>query len=502
MPAYDPVIGLEIHAQLLTRSKMFCACPVVDLTEAAPNSAVCPICSGMPGTLPVVNGRAVEYGLRVALALECEIDPASIFARKNYFYPDLPKGFQISQYEQPLARNGRLPFRFDGEDRTIRIRRVHLEEDTGKTIHVPGDSEPEEGENDAHSPIRPFPRPEGRGYSLIDLNRSGVPLLEIVTEPDLHSPEEVGACARALRRLLQYLEVNTGDMEKGVLRIEPNVSVRPAGSETLGTRSEVKNLNSFRALERAVAFEIERQSTILESGGKIIQETVGWDESAQATVPQRGKEEAHDYRYFPEPDLPPLILAPEFIERVRSGLPERPHDRFLRYQREYGLGEYDADVLTADREVADYFEAVVGAAAAKLAANWITGDLFALMNQAGDSISTVRVRPEDLAGLLNLLAAGTVNAASAQKALAEMYRTGRQAAEVVEALGLGQVSDEETVAGWVREVLAENAEAVADYAAGKTAIANYLFGQVMRRSGGRADPGVVREQLRKLLEYN
>ena len=541
MSKYEPVIGLEIHAQLLTRSKMFCACPVVDLTEAAPNSAVCEVCSGMPGTLPVVNERAVEYALRVALALECEIDPASIFARKNYFYPDLPKGFQISQYEEPLARNGRLVFRFEGEDRTIRIRRVHIEEDTGKTIHVASgrgttdegggtasgsmaaDSEGKgtapgsmaagsEGKgtardsttNDsdgtavplrADSPIRLF------AHSLIDLNRSGVALLEIVTEPDLHSPEEVGACARALRRLLQYLEVNTGDMQKGVLRIEPNVSVRPIGASELGTRTEVKNLNSFRALERAVAFEIDRQSAVLEAGGRVVQETVGWDEAAQAAVPQRGKEEAHDYRYFPEPDLPPLVLSPEFIEQVQAGLPERPHDRFLRYMSEFGLGEYDADVLTADREVADYFEAAAAEPPdPKLAANWITGDLFALMNQAGDSISTVRVRPEDLAGLLNLLADGTVNAASAQKALAEMYRTGRQAAEVVEGLGLDQVSDAETIAGWVREVLAENADAAAEYAAGKTAIANYLFGQAMRKSGGRADPVVVRTQLERQLQ--
>jgi aspartyl-tRNA(Asn)/glutamyl-tRNA(Gln) amidotransferase subunit B len=517
---YDPVIGLEIHAQLLTRSKMFCACPVVDLTEAPPNSAVCEICSGMPGTLPVVNEKAVEYALRVALALECEIDPASIFARKNYFYPDLPKGFQISQYEEPLARNGRLTFRLKGEYRTIRIRRVHLEEDTGKTIHVPADegrgtagtapdSMTDHSEEtavplqtpdspirpSAHSPIRPS------AHSLIDLNRSGVPLLEIVTEPDLHSPEEVGACARALRRLLQYLDVNTGDMEKGVLRIEPNVSVRPAGATELGTRTEVKNLNSFRALERAVAFEIERQRIILESGGKIVQETVGWDEAAQAAVPQRGKEEAHDYRYFPEPDLPPLILAPEFIEQARAGLPERPHDRFLRYMLEFGLGDYDADVLTADRAVADYYEAVVAHAPdAKTAANWITGDLFALMNQAGDSIETIRIRPLDLAGLLGLLAEGTVNAASAQKVLAEMYRTGKSPGEIVNALDLAQVSDQETIAGWVREALAENEEAVAEYAAGKTAIANFLFGQVMRRSGGRADPGQVRTLLEQQLQ--
>jgi aspartyl-tRNA(Asn)/glutamyl-tRNA(Gln) amidotransferase subunit B len=514
---------------------MFCACPVVDLTEAPPNSAVCEVCSGMPGTLPVVNERAVEYALRVALALDCEINPTSIFARKNYFYPDLPKGFQISQYEEPLARNGKLTFRFNGEDRTIRIRRVHLEEDTGKTIHVPTDEgtgaadagtadDPTTKDSDgtvvplrAGSPVRRFADspastanaiPAPSAHSLIDLNRSGVPLLEIVTEPDLHSPEEVGDCARALLLLLQYLEVNTGDMQKGVLRIEPNVSVRPVGTAELGTRTEVKNLNSFRALERAVAFEIERQSAVLDAGGVVVQETVGWDEAAQAAVPQRGKEEAHDYRYFPEPDLPPLVLAPELIARVRGGLPERPYDRFLRYMSEYSLGEYDADVLTADRAVAEYFEAVAvalghrGGQAApdpKLAANWITGELFSLMNQAGDTIASIRVRPEGLAGLLGLLADGTVNASAAQKVLAEMYQTGGDPGEIVERLGLAQVSDQDEIAGWVRDVLAANPDSVAEYAAGKTAIVNYLFGLVMRKSGGRADPGVVREQLREQL---
>ena len=313
---FEPVIGLEIHAELATQSKMFCACPVVDSTQSTPNSAVCPVCSGMPGVLPVVNRRAIEYALRVALALECEIAPLSIFARKNYFYPDLPKGYQISQYEQPLARGGRLVIQTSLGERTIRVRRVHLEEDTGKLTHISGD---------------------GGAYSLIDLNRAGVPLLEIVSEPDLRSAEEVRAFATGLRAILRYLGVNSGEMQKGVMRIEPNVSVRPAGSQEFGTRTEIKNLNSFRALERSVAFEIERQSKLLNGGAPVVQQTMGWDENRQVTVPQRGKEEAHDYRYFPEPDLPPLAIDPAWLDEIRLSLPELPAEKRKRFEGDYGL---------------------------------------------------------------------------------------------------------------------------------------------------------------------
>ena len=324
---YEPVIGIEVHAELQTQSKMFCGCRVVDSTQAAPNTAVCPVCAGLPGTLPVLNQKAVEFGLRVALALECEIQHTSIFARKNYFYPDLPKGYQISQYEQPLAVNGKLTILTPTGEKTIRIRRVHLEEDTGKLTHVQQDEQ---------------------AYSLVDLNRAGVPLLEIVTEPDFRSAEDVRLGAEALRRLLRALEVNSGDLEKGVLRIEPNISVRPAGTEPLGTKVEIKNLNSFRALERGVACEITRHIEVLEAGGTVMQETVGWDEAAQATFSQRTKEDAHDYRYFPEPDLPPLVVDDAWIDSVRASLPELPLARYRRFVSQYGLPPADAAQFAED----------------------------------------------------------------------------------------------------------------------------------------------------------
>ncbi|MCI0522009.1 MAG: Asp-tRNA(Asn)/Glu-tRNA(Gln) amidotransferase subunit GatB, partial [Chloroflexi bacterium] len=400
---YQTVIGLEVHAELETSSKMFCACPRVDSTVAAPNRAVCPVCAGMPGVLPVVNRRAVEYALRVALALDCEIAPSSLFVRKNYFYPDLPKGYQISQYEQPLAQNGRLEVYNPQGDFTVRIRRVHLEEDTGKLTHV---------------------NQEGGGYSLVDLNRAGVPLLEIVTEPDLHTAEEARAYAAALRSLLRYLEVNSGDMQKGVLRIEPNISLRPAGSLELGVRTEIKNLNSLRALERSVAYEIKRQGELLDQGLPVLQETRGWDDAQQATLPQRSKEEAEDYRYFPEPDLPPLAIDPAWLEQIRAALPETPAARFKRFMRQYGLGSYEAGVLTAERAAADYFERALAAAVdlpAKTLANWVSGELFALLNQAGLGIESSPVTPAALAELAQMAAAGEINQNTAKSVLAEMF---------------------------------------------------------------------------------
>ncbi len=478
---FEPVIGLEIHAELATRSKMFCACPVVDSTQAQANIAVCPICAGMPGMLPVVNQLAVEYGLRVALALECEVQPVSIFARKNYFYPDLPKGYQISQYEQPLARNGRLLISTSQGERVIRIRRVHLEEDTGKLVHVAG---------------------EAGGCTLVDLNRAGVPLLEIVTEPDMHSAEEVRAYAMALRSVLRYLGVNSGDMQKGVLRIEPNVSVRPVGSRVLGTRTEIKNLNSFRVLERSVAYEIQRQSEVLEQGGDVVQETRGWDENREITFTQRVKEGEEDYRYFPEPDLPPLVVDADWLERVKSSLPELPAARWRRFQRQYGLNAYDAGVLTADRPVADYFEETLSAASGtspKTVANWITGDLFGLLNQAGIGIQEAKVGPGRLAELISMLAAGTVNQSTARSVLAEMFATGRPAAQIVEQGGLSQIGDSGEIAGLVQRVLEQNPEPTENYLKGKEQVLNWLFGQVMRAVQGRADPQVLRQELTKQL---
>ncbi len=478
---YEAVIGLEIHAELETESKMFCACPVVDLTTAEPNSAVCPVCAGMPGVLPVVNRKAIEYALRVALALQCEIANTSIFARKNYFYPDLPKGYQISQYEQPLAVNGRLTIRTSQGERDVRIRRVHLEEDTGKSTHV--------NEN-------------GSSYSLVDLNRSGVPLLEIVTEPDLHTAEEVRAYAMGLRSALRYLGVNSGDMQKGVLRIEPNISVRPVGSEIFGTRTEVKNLNSFRALERSTEYEIERQSKLLDSGGQVRQETMGWDERKQVTVSQRSKEEAHDYRYFPEPDLPPLVVDDAWIAEVRETLPELPVPRFHRFRQAFGLSEYDADVLVAEKDVADYFERVIAAASGvkpKTIVNWLTSDLFGLMNDAGVQIGDIKVTPAELGALLQHVRRGEINKSTGKRVLGEMFATGQPAAAIIEARGLKQVSDESQIEALVSDVLAENPEQVQIYLNGKETIVQWLFGQVMRKARGRANPQVIRKMLEEKL---
>lgn len=478
---YEPVIGLEIHAEMQTESKMFCSCPVLDVTEAAPNSAVCPICSGMPGVLPVVNQRAVEFAIRVALALNCEVNETSIFARKNYFYPDLPKGYQISQYEYPLARHGYLPVRTSTGEKIVRIRRVHLEEDTGKLTHV--------ADNDEQ-------------YSLVDLNRAGVPLLEIVTEPDLHSPEDVRAYAEGLRSLLRYLEVNSGDMQKGVMRIEPNISVRVVGSELLGTRTEVKNLNSFRALERATAYEIQRQIEVLKSGGQVKQQTVGWDETKQATFTQRYKETEDDYRYFPEPDLPPLVVDKNWVEKIREGLPELPYTRQTRFQEQYELSPDDSGVLVAECAIADYFEEVtqfIPDVHPRIIANWVTGALFSLMNLSGLSIEQTRVSPRQLAGLIILVETGEINQNTGKNVLAEMFESGADAEMIVAAQGLRQISDSDQIASMVQTVLEENPVQVNEYLEGKEGILNWLFGQVMRIAKGQANPQVVRAELLQQL---
>jgi aspartyl-tRNA(Asn)/glutamyl-tRNA(Gln) amidotransferase subunit B len=440
----------------------------------------------MPGVLPVVNQRAVEYALRVALALECEIAETSIFARKNYFYPDLPKGYQISQYEQPLARDGRLKFHTAGGEREIRIRRVHLEEDTGKLTHVHQDEET---------------------FSLVDLNRAGVPLLEIVSEPDLRSAVEVRAFATSLRSILRYLKVNSGDLEKGVMRVEPNISVRPSGSNELGTRVEVKNLNSFRALERSVDFEIKRQIDELQAGRLIIQQTVGWDESLGMTVPQRTKEEEDDYRYFPEPDLPPLVIDQEWIDSIRGALPELPDAKLHRFTRQYGLSDYDAGVLVAERSIADYYEKVVAAlvefpqveVSPKTVANWITGELFGLLNLHSITIEQAALSPQDLASLLQLVSQGEINQNTAKIVLGEMFASGKPAAEIITERGLTQISDSELITDLVNQVLSANPEQVDEYLQGKDNIARWLFGQVMRKAKGQANPQVVQTELDKRL---
>ena len=475
-----PTIGIEVHAELQTRSKMFCGCRVVDSAQVEPNTAVCPVCAGMPGVLPVANRRAVEYGIRVALALGCEIKPVSIFARKNYFYPDLPKGYQISQYDQPLARNGSLTIRTSAGKRDIRVRRVHLEEDTGKLTHV--------GPPDPHT--------------LVDLNRAGIPLLEIVSEPDIRSAEEARAYADALRRILVYLGVCSGDMQKGAVRIEPNVSVRPVGSTELGTRTEIKNLNSFRALERASAYEIQRQSELLRQGGRVIQQTMGWDEKREVTFTQRTKEEENDYLYFPEPDLPPLVVGAEWIAEIRVTLPELPAAKFRRFQEQYSLNAYDANVLTAEQPIADYFEAVVKSApgiSPKAAANWVSGELFGLMNQAGVHVARLQVSPQALGELLQIIVQGEINQSTAKTVLAEMFAHGGRAGAIISERGLSQISDGGHIAELVAAVLAENPDQVADYLRGKDTLTNWFFGQVMRAAKGKANPQVVRCELEQQL---
>lgn len=477
--SYEPIIGLEVHAELQTKSKMFCACAVADNTLTSPNTAVCPVCAGMPGTLPVVNQMAVEFGLRVALALQCTVNPVSVFARKNYFYPDLPKGYQISQYEQPLAEHGSLAIQTSAGERTIHIRRVHLEEDTGKLTHA-------------------------ADGSLLDLNRAGVPLLEIVSEPELHSAEEAAAYGEALRHILCHLEVNSGDMEKGVIRFEANVSIRPAGTNELGTRSEIKNLNSFRALERSILFEIERQSRILAEGGTVEQETLGWDETKEVTYSQRSKEDAHDYRYFPEPDLPPLKVDEAWLARLRAEMPELPRARFQRFITQYGLTEYDATRLIEERLTADYFEATVKLLPAsippKTAANWLIGEIFGLMKTRGETLNQLKVRPEGLAELVRLVSAGEINQTTARAVLTEMAEKGNTAAEIVMARGLKQVSDTGFITEIVRRMLEENPGEVESYRAGKETVFNWLFGQVMKKAAGKANPQVVQAELEKQLK--
>jgi aspartyl-tRNA(Asn)/glutamyl-tRNA(Gln) amidotransferase subunit B len=461
MSEWEAVIGLEVHAQLATRSKMFCGCSS-DYLAAPPNASVCEVCLGMPGTLPVVNRRAVELVVRTGLALGSEIARHTKFDRKNYFYPDLPKGYQISQYDLPLCVGGRI----DVGGRTVRITRVHLEEDTGKLIHA-GDAL------------------QSAAESLVDLNRSGVPLMEIVTEPDLHGAEEARDYAVALREILRAIGASEADMEKGQLRAEANVSVRPRGSDRLGVKTELKNINSFRALHRAVEHEIRRQVDLLEAGEAVVQETRGWSEAEQRTYSQRSKEYAQDYRYFPEPDLPPLELDPAWVEQVRASLPELPAARRARLVERYGITEYDAGQLTQEAATADLFEATVAAGApAKPAANWIIG-----AERTPDA--------PRLAELVQLVAAGTINRDQGQLVLEEALASGRAPAEIVRERGLAQVSDEAALAEVVERVIAEDPRAVADIRAGKVQAISKLVGAVRKATGGRANPRVVDQLLRK-----
>jgi aspartyl-tRNA(Asn)/glutamyl-tRNA(Gln) amidotransferase subunit B len=477
---YEVVIGLEVHAQLLTRSKMFCPCPA-DYINADPNGNTCPVCLGLPGVLPTINQQAVDFTVRTALALHCDIPDFTKFDRKNYFYPDLPKGYQISQFDLPLSLNGHLEFPVNGTMVRCGITRVHLEEDTG-TMHHAGDVL------------------QSAASSLIDFNRCGVPLMEIVGEPDLRTPEAAREYLVRLRQILTYIGVNDGNLEQGSFRCDANVSLRPHGQTELGVKVEVKNMNSFRAVQHALESEIERQSAVLDAGGTLVQETRGWVETQGRTISQRSKEQAHDYRYFPEPDLPPLRLDAAFVERVRATLPELPEARAQRFQTAYGLTAYDAAVLTDTRESADAYEALVSAGvSAKLAANWQSGDVAALANEYHQPLQHSGLGITGLASLLRLVESGTINGPTAKELLAELYVSGGDPEAVVRDRGLGQVSDTAALTALVDAAIAANPGAAADFRAGKQQAIGQLMRAVKDASGGKADMPLVNRLLRDRL---
>jgi len=473
---WEAVIGLEIHAQLQTQTKIFCGCSTA--FGAAPNSQVCPVCLGLPGALPVLNRRAVDLAIKAALALGCEVQGESIFARKNYFYPDLPKGYQISQYERPLALGGGLDLTVGGQRRFVRLTRVHMEEDAGKSLH--------EGFHDSAR----------RTY--LDFNRSGVPLIEIVSEPDMRSAEEAAQFFASLRAILVWIGVNDGNMEEGSLRCDANVSVRPIGQATFGTKAEVKNVNSFRYLHKAIEYEIERQIDLLERGGRVVQETRLWDSTTARTHSMRSKEEAHDYRYFPEPDLPPLVVAADRLEAVRATIPELPEARRQRFVAAYAIPDYDAGVLTQSSALADYFEAVaVGSANPKAASNWVMGELLRMMKERDIDVSQVPLTPAALAGLIQLVDRGAISSSVAKDVFAKMYASGRSAEAIVDAEGLGQTSDEGALLAIVKDVIAQNPDAIAQVRAGRNNAFGFLVGQAMKASRGKGNPKVINDLLRR-----
>ncbi|NOZ50413.1 MAG: Asp-tRNA(Asn)/Glu-tRNA(Gln) amidotransferase subunit GatB [Chloroflexi bacterium] len=474
-PAYELVVGMEVHAQLLTQSKMFCGCSA-NAFDTEPNSNTCPVCLAMPGMLPVINRQAVAQTIRAGLALNCTIGAEAVFARKNYTYPDLPKGYQISQYELPQCSDGWIEIDTAHGAKRIGITRAHLEEDTGKLVHADG-------------------------VSLVDLNRAGVPLLEIVTEPDLRTIEEVNEYLTRLRQLLVTIGVSSGDMEKGAMRMEANISLRPAGSSSFGTKVEIKNLNSFRAVRNALEYEIRRQSAVLATGGQVEQVTMGWLEHAGRTYVQRSKESAHDYRYFPEPDLPPLAVSREWVAELQASLPELPLARRSRFMAAYGLKLADADVLSADRGVADFFEATLqavgGVVTPHKVAHWIMGDLFRLLNE--HNLDRIPIPAAHFAELLQLVARHVINANTGSQVLKTMFSSGESAARIVERENLAQVSDANVLESAVQSLLAAHPDEVARYQAGKTQLLGWFVGQVMRETRGKANPDLVRQLLQKYL---
>ncbi|MBU1992724.1 Asp-tRNA(Asn)/Glu-tRNA(Gln) amidotransferase subunit GatB [Patescibacteria group bacterium] len=472
---YVPVIGLEIHAQMSTKTKMFCRCDN-DSFNVAPNTNVCPICMGFPGQLPVINDKAIENGVLSALALNCEIPETSIFARKNYFYPDLPKGFQISQYDEPLSVNGHMDINVNGKKKRIRITRLHLEDDAGKLVHVPGGS-------------------------LCDYNRSGTPLMEVVTEPDISSPEEASIFAREIQKVMRYVGSSDCDMEKGMMRFDVNVSVMEEGSKKLGTKTEAKNLNSFRALEKCLDYEIKRQIEILEGGFKVVHETRGWDDVKEITVSQRSKEEAHDYRYFPEPDLPPVKVTKKDVEKLRKMLPELPSARYERFVGDYKMQEDDARILTSDVALSQYFEEVVSACndPAK-AVSYVNSVLMAFLNEDQIAIEECKVKAKMLGELIKKVINGEIsNSVAKNEVFPEMYKTGKDSTEIIEEKGFKQVSDVSELEAVCKKVLEENPQSIEDFKNGKDRAFGFLVGQVMKETKGQGNPKMVNDILRKLI---
>jgi aspartyl-tRNA(Asn)/glutamyl-tRNA(Gln) amidotransferase subunit B len=475
---YEAVIGLEVHAQLLTGSKIFCGCSTQ--FGAAPNSHTCPVCTGSPGSLPVLNQKVVEFTLRAALATQCQIAPHSQFARKNYFYPDLPKGYQISQYERPLALDGHIEIQADGAKKRIGIIRIHMEEDAGKLIH---DVSSDRG-----------------SHSYVDFNRTGVPLIEIVSAPDMRTPEEASAYLRKLRAILMFLDICDGNMEEGSFRCDANISLRPKGQQAFGVKTELKNMNSFRNVQKALDFEIRRQTALLDQGGSVIQETRLWDAAKGVTVSMRGKEEAHDYRYFPDPDLVPLKIDEAWIQQIRASLPELPEPKKMRFIRDFGIPEYDAEIMTTSKALADYFEACLGhGVKPKMASNWIMSELLRELKRDEREVEECPVPALHLAEMIRMIDEGVISGKIAKSVFEEMYRTGRRAQEIIEEKGWVQVKDSGEIEKIIDQVLAAHPKEVEAYRQGKEKVFGFFVGQVMKATQGKANPQLVNELLKKRL---